>query len=345
MNKHTRTRPAAAQTGWPLPEQEPDISDGRPGRSTEDLAQWRRLTLKVAEIATREGWSKSDVARRIGMPDGTFSQWFSGKYEGRLDGQNQKAGIWVASVAEMSSVSAVAPESPPFIHTRLGREIITTLAFAQAVSDLVTVTAAAGTGKTMACNHFAATRANVHMVTASSYMKTPHALLVELADELELTQHNPARLVRAIGKRLARSGNALLIIDEAQCLSSDAINQARHFSDKFNCGVALVGNDEIHARFSPTRDGPSNAQMRRRVGKRVTLAKPHIEDISALLDAWSVNDPESRKFLTGIGLKDGALGQIDKTLKLAHMRADGDGAHLTAAHVRAAWSNRNVEGL
>jgi hypothetical protein len=286
------------------------------------------------------------VARRIGMPDGTFSQWFSGKYDGRLDGQNQKAAVWVASVEEMSSVAAAAPTSPGFVHTKFAREIINTLSFAQTLSDLVTVTAAAGTGKTEACNHFTATRANVHMVTASAYMKKPHALLIELADELELTQHNPAKLVRAVGRRLQRSGGgALLIIDEAQNLTSDAINMARHFSDKYQCGVALVGNDEIHERFSRSKDGPSNAQMRRRVGKRVQLNKPHPEDIAALLDAWKIEDPQTRKYLTGIGMKDGALGQIDKTLKLAHMRADGDDTTLTYTHVRSAWRNRNVEGI
>lgn len=345
MNTKTSTS-IVAQNGWTLSGQEPDVSENRAGRSKADLDAWRQLTVKVAEIGTREGWSKSEVARRVGMPDGTFSQWFSGKYEGRLDGQNGKVQRWVSSVEEMSTISAAAPTSPGFVYTRLGREIINTLSFAQTLSDLVTVTAAAGTGKTEACNHFAATRANVHMVTASAYTKTPHALLIEIADELELTQHNPARLVRAIGKRLQRSGGgALLIIDEAQCLSGDAINQARHFSDRYQCGVALVGNDEIHERFSRSKDGPSNAQMRRRVGKRVQLKQPYMEDIAALLDAWQVTDHETRKFLTGIGLKDGALGQIDKTLKLAHMRADGDDAELTAAHVRAAWRNRNVEGL
>ena len=47
--------------------------------------------------------------------------------------------------------------------------------------------------------------------------------------------------------------------------------------------------------------------------------------------------------LTGIGNKPGALGQIDKTLKLAGLLAAGDGGAITEKHIRAAWTNRAVE--
>lgn len=40
-------------------------------------------------------WSKAEVARRIGMPDGTFSQWYAGSYAGQLGKQNAKVQQWV----------------------------------------------------------------------------------------------------------------------------------------------------------------------------------------------------------------------------------------------------------
>lgn len=343
MNHITNT--STANT-WALPVGEPDVSSERPGRSHTDLALWRQLVAKVAEMATVNGWSKSEVARRIGMPDGTFSQWFSAKYEGRLDAQNAKVERWIASVEEMSGLAASVPVSPGFIRTRTAAEIIDTLVFAQMMPDFVTITAAAGTGKTMACRHFGDTRANVHMVTVSPHTKTVHGLLVEIATALDVTQHNPAKLVRAIGRRLERAGGGtLLIVDEAQNLIDQAVDQLRHFVDIYGCGVALVGNEEIYSRFTRRADGPSYAQIKRRIGKRVRLAKPRNEDIQALLDAWKIADPETRKVLAGIGLKDGALGQIDKTLKLALMTAAASDEPITAQMIRAAWSNRDVEGL
>jgi DNA transposition AAA+ family ATPase len=344
MNNTTSTSPT--QNGWSLPVMQPDISGNRPGRSEADLKLWNILVPKVAQIGDLNGWTKSDVASRIGMPDGTFSQWFSGKYDGRLETQNEKVERWLASVEEMAGMAATVPVSPGFIHTRTAHEITQTLVFAQMMPDLVTITAAAGTGKTCACRQFSVSRPNVFMVTMSPHTKTVHGMLVELATALNITQHNPAKLVRAIGRRLLNNGGgSLLIVDEAQNLVDSAVDQLRHFVDIYSCGVALVGNEEIYSRFARTTDGPSYAQIRRRIGKRVKLAKPRAEDINALLDAWAITDQETRKVLTGIGMKDGALGQIDKTIKLASMTATGAGEPLNAAMIRAAWSNRDVEGM
>lgn len=338
--------PTNTQTGWLCPSAQPDISDNRPGRSEADLKLWRILATRVATIGEMNGWSKSDVAGRIDMPGGTFSQWFSGKYDGRLDTQNDKVERWIAAVDEMAGLAATVPVSPSFIRTRTAGEITDTLIFAQMMTDFVTITAAAGTGKTVACKQFSITRPNVFMVTMSPHTKTVHGMLVELATALDITQHNPAKLVRAVGRRLLNTGGgSLLIVDEAQNLVDSAVDQLRHFVDIYSCGVALVGNEEIYSRFARNTDGPSYAQIKRRIGKRVRLAKPRAEDINALLDAWAITNPDTRKVLTGIGMKDGALGQIDKTLKLASMTAAAIGKQVDAALVRAAWSNRDVEGL
>ncbi len=74
-----------ANSNWSLPAGEPDVAANRPGRSPTDLKDWRRLTGRVAAIATQNGWTKAEVSRRSGVPDGTFNQWYSGKYSGRLD--------------------------------------------------------------------------------------------------------------------------------------------------------------------------------------------------------------------------------------------------------------------
>ena len=333
-------------TSWEAPNNVPNIEGDKPGRSDDDLQTWKNLTGRVQEIATREGWSKSEVARRAGMAMGTFSQWYSGQYTGRLDSTNDKIAKWIASIDEMAELVAIVPTSPDFIPTPTAKEVIDTLAFAQIMPDFVTITAAAGTGKTAACEQYTAIRPNVWMITVSPHTKTVHGVLVELATEMDIVQHNPAKLTRAIGHRIKKVGSgALIIVDEAQNLVDDAVNQLRHFVDRYGCGLALVGNEEIYTRFARRTDGPSFAQLKRRIGKRVRRSKPRTADISMFLDGWNITDPDVRKVLTGIGHKDGALGQIDKTLKLAMMTANAAGESLTAERVKSAWANRDVEGL
>jgi len=339
MNENTSTSPQ----GWERPISPPLLQSGR---NQTDIDAWWVLVDRVIEVAPNNGWNKAEVSRRAGMASGTFSQWYSGKYAGRLDQQNEIISRWLDAIEDQEGIAASIPLSPSFLKLQTTVEILETLRWSQIAPDLVVITAAAGIGKTAACRHYKATTPHVFMATISPNTKTVHGMLVELCAALDVSEHNPAKFVRAIGNRLSRIGaGTLLIIDEAQNLVDDAVNQLRHFTDEFGCGVALVGNDEIYSRFTKKADGPSYAQLKRRIGKRMRCEKPRMADLNTFIGAWGVTDPDSVKFLTGIGLKGGALGQIDKTMKLASMIAMGRSEPLRLNHIKAAWKNRDVEDM
>ncbi|MBP0439470.1 AAA family ATPase [Tianweitania sediminis] len=348
MNEIVGTSQIRGAPVWERPLQGPD--KGLSNRSETDIQQWWTLVDMVIAVATQNGWTKAEVARRIGMADGTFSQWFSGKYTGRLDNTNKQVQQWIDAVEETSGLAASIPSSPAFLKTKAAVEVIETLTWAQMAADMVIITLEAGMGKTVACRQFLGSRPHVFMATMSPHTKTVHGMLSELAAELDVMVHNPAKLKRAIGRRLERTGaGTLLIVDEAQNLTDEAVDQLRHFVDIYKCGVALVGNTEIYNRFRNRDDGkggkegPSFAQIKRRIGKRLQRTRPHEEDLRAFISAWNVSDPEAVKFLIGIGKKGGALGQIDKTMKLAVMYATGRGETVARQHIEAAWKNRDVE--
>lgn len=231
-------------TSWPLPEMSKPFEAG-PGRSQEDHETWKELVLKVHALADQAGWSKAETARRIGLPDGTFNSWYSGKYNGRFDTTNDKVSAWLASMEESAAIAATLPASPSFIRTRIAGEIMDMLTAAQVMPALVMATAEAGMGKTTTAKYFRDTRPHCHLVTVSPHTRTVHAMLMEIAETVGVRQQNPGRLTRSIGERLRRTGSgSLLIVDEAQNLVDEAINQLRHFVDIYDCGVAILGNTE-----------------------------------------------------------------------------------------------------
>ncbi|WP_273792403.1 AAA family ATPase [Brucella anthropi] len=337
----------ASKSGvWTRPTIGPELAANR---SQQDIDTWWSLIDRLLEVVKANQWTKAEVARRIGMPDSTFHVWFTGRYTGRLDAQNKMVEKWLEALEDAADLSTL-PTSPAFFKTRTSEEVIEALKWAQISPELVMVTLGAGYGKTMACQHYRATRPHVYMVTMSPHTRTVNGMLVDIATELDVIQHNPAKLTRAIGNRISRSGAAsLLIVDEAQNLQDEAIDQLRHFVDVYKCGVALIGNDEIHGRFRRRDDKPSaglsQAQLRSRVGKRLRRSTPIREDLLAFIEAWNVTDADTVKFLLGIGLKGGALRQIDKTMKLASMVAMGSGVPLSFEFIKAAWENRDVEDL
>jgi len=312
------------------------------------IDSWRVLIAQVREIADANGWTKAEVARRSGIPDGTLSQVLSGKYLGLLANQNAILARWIDSVEQSANIASMIPVSPEFNpRLRMAQEVIETLVWAQIAPAFVMITLPAGTGKSEACKHFVRTRPHAYMATMSENTCNVHSMLVELAAALEVNQNNPAKLTRSIGKRLERTGGGtLLIVDEAQHLSDQAINQVRHFKDVYSCGVALVGNSEVYARFArKEKEGPSYDQIKRRVSKHLRRAAPYVEDVKAYIAAWGVTAPDCVKFLLGIGMKGGAMGQIDETMRIAHMVANGLGEPLSLQHIQVAWKNRDVGEL
>lgn len=337
----TQTRAAAPV--WDRPVNGPKLAANR---TQDDIHQWHLLVDRLLPVVGANGWTKAEVSRRIGMPEGTFSLWFSAKYDGRLDSQNRLVEQWLNAVEEQAGLAALVPKEPAFLNTIVAGEIIQTLGYAQIAACMVMITVASGNGKSTACRFYRDTRPHVFMLTVSPHTRTAHGTLIDLAEELGVKEKNPARLTRAIGERLQRIGSGtLLIVDEAQNLSDEAINQMRHFTDVYECGLALVGNDEIYVRLRSNSSGPSNDQLKRRIAKRLQRDKPRREDIASFIAAWGVTDPDCVRLLTGIGMKGGALGQISETMKLATMISVGAGQPLSRQHIEAAWTNRDVEDL
>ncbi|MCB5204220.1 AAA family ATPase [Neorhizobium sp. T786] len=335
-------RPVSTSSTWDHPEPSAEFLAKHP---EQDVMAWRSLVARVIQVATANGWRKADIARRTGMPEGSFSQWASGKYPGVLANLNSQVDNWLLALEESSSLAASVPVSPGFQPTLVGVEIMQTLAWAQVTSGFVAIKLDAGIGKTTACRHYCNTRPHAFMATVSPHTKTVHGMLVELAAELEVQENNPARLVRAIGRKLSRIGDGtLLIIDEAQNLTGDAINQLRHFVDIYKCGIALVGNEDTATDFltDRSRSVSSKAQVMSRFDKLLRREPNRAEDAMRMIRAWNIEDENAIKFLLGIGMKPGALRQIDRTVKNALPAATGEGVELTLKHLQEAWKRRDL---
>jgi DNA transposition AAA+ family ATPase len=328
---------------WQMPDMTQPFAPG-PGRSAEDFDTYRELLGQVIEIAENNDWSKSETARQIGIAEGTFSQWASMKYSGRYDTQNVIVGNFLDNYVADTRLAASIPDAPSFIKTGFSQAVTDMLAAAQLMPGMVMVTSPAGNGKTFTAERYRATHANVFMATMSESSRSVQAMLTEIAAELNVGSGG-AGSVRGIGRRIARSGGGtLLIIDEAQHLLDEAVNQVRHFLDRYKCGIALLGNTETYSRFSNRwSETEKYGQLQRRIFMRMK-PKPLAEaDVRLFIRAWGVKDGEQENFLFGVARKPGALGQVNQTVKLAKMLALGAGREMSLKDLKSAWENRGVE--
>ncbi|PKP85859.1 MAG: hypothetical protein CVT80_00435 [Alphaproteobacteria bacterium HGW-Alphaproteobacteria-2] len=327
---------------WEAPEAEPPLA-------AEALREWREAVERTRAIAREGDLSLSDVARKSGVPVPTLSAWYSASYNGSYPNITRRVQRWIASHDEAREALMGLPAEPGFVETPTARRLIEALIYAQTFPEFSVVTMGAGMGKTCAARHYAATRPHAYLVTMRPSTAGRHAMLQELAMALSVSEANPARLDRSIGAKLQRNGrHTLLIIDEAQNLVDDAVNQLRYFNDEFGCGIALLGNEAVYRRWGSlggTSDKDGLAQVQSRIGLRILQRQVVPGDVEAILDAWGIEDAETRKLAHAIARRPGALRGLGKALKLASMLALGGGEALGAGHLRQAWANRGGEEL
>lgn len=345
MNTQATAPQGAEQPIWPAPRGEPAVEP----RALDD---WRREVARLRAVAQEEGLSRSEVARRSSVPLGTLSPWYDGSYTGRVEAVTERVRKWLDAHAESRAALVDMPVSPEFVPTPTARRLTEALIYAQAIPEFAVVTLGAGCGKTTVARHFAATRPHVWLVTMRPSTAGRHTMLQEIAWALDVVESNSTRLDRAIGAKLRRNGRqTLLIVDEAQHLGDDAINQLRYFNDEFGVGIALFGNEAVHRRWggggADRKDKPKDgyAQILSRVGFRISQVMPAAGDVTAILDAWGIADPAIRKRAEAIARRPGALRLVDKTLRLASMLAVGEGVALAVRHVDEAWRTRHDEEL
>lgn len=323
------------QDGWGEPEREPE------GLAPAVLDDWRTATQRTREIAIREGWSRAEVARRSEIPPPTLTQLLDGTYGGNVAAQTARLKKWLDAYDATRSLAAALPDVPAWVSTPTAEEVMRTLLVCQQMPDMAVVTLGPGMGKTVTAAHYCATRPSAYRVTMRPTTASVSAMMQDIAVALDIAERNPQRLDRAIGQRLKRNGRTtLLIVDEAQNLTDKAVDQLRWFLDEWECGIALLGNDELYTRFGRGEPKKGYGQIHRRIGKRFVRLRPLDRDIEALIRAWKVEDEAIARLLRAIGRKPGALGQITKTMQLAAILAAGDERPVDAGHIKSAWENR-----
>lgn len=152
-------------------------------------------------------------------------------------------------------------------------------------------------------------------------------------------------MMREVINRLRDTGG-LLIIDEAQHLTTAALDLLRALNDRAGIGIAWIGNEPLRGRIEGMGREASYAQIFSRVGMWKSRHNPTKADLNQLIDAWGVEGEPVRKTLRWIGSREGGLRELNKTLRFAWFLAGSEGRdELTQADVEAGWNQRRPTAL
>ncbi|MFP5249263.1 MAG: AAA family ATPase, partial [Acidobacteriota bacterium] len=270
-----------------------------------DNLDLQALRARVRMYVRDNSTSLRAVANAAGVGISTFTAFLGDTYAGNNENIAKMVRAFLKSEMALSKRRLVLPAAQKFVETRSATKFITALEHAQYVPALVAIIGGAGVGKTTTLEHYRTTRPNVWHLTATPMTSSAYAMMEYLREELNVTSTAPHKVGRAIQQRLLGT-KGLIIVDEAQHLVVQAIEQMRSVFDLAHIGLAFVGNEEVLSRIDGGSQKANFAQLFSRVGLRVKVPKPSAQDIDLLLDDAGIAEAGQRKLLKWIASRPGA---------------------------------------
>ena len=292
-------------------------------------------TLVESEKATY-----AQIARESGVAAGTLSAFVNNKYNGDNERVAQTLERWLENYHR----AAELPEPPRFVETRTARQIWTSMRFASLTESISVIGGNPGVGKTEAAREFRRTNNNVWMITITPSCASVLECLTELAYELGMNDapRRKGPLSRALRRRLEGT-QGLVIIDEADHLGAEVLEELRLLQESARIGLVLMGNHRVYSNMTGGNRTVEFARLFSRIAKRTAINKTKIDDVKAIADAWQITGENERELLQQIAQKPGALRILNHALRLAAMTAHGKGERVNEDYLRQAFRELDLD--
>lgn len=308
---------------------------------TEQIDTENSLRASVSEEIGRNRISFNRLSIETGISPVRLKNWLEGKSRGDVSVIENALYGWLKSMQETREQASqgVIPADPDWLPTPTATTIQIALKHAHRLADIAVIYGGAGLGKTLTANHYKEEHPNVWLATMTPSVNTVSACLERVAQAVGLNGVQPSavRTENAIINRVMGS-QGLLVVDEAQHLSVQCLDQLRSLQDAAKIGMVFMGNESVFTQLTGGSRKAHFAQLFSRIGKPQRLGNPTLADIDTLLDAWGVTEGKARALCREIGGKAGALRGLTKVLRMAWLMRD-EGESLTYDRVSDAWSD------
>lgn len=234
----------------------------------------------LANFIEQSGKSQRQISRETGLSTSVISQFLNGSYTGDNEEIAKTIGQYLTiSKGRLNAVSTTQ-FYPELYNTK---EVLFTCFYAHRHNEIALVTGDAGAGKTAALRYYVDTSTGVIFVTANACTTSATAILGLICKELGMQiPGRKAALMNVLVDKLTGS-NRLIIIDEADHLSLDALQAVRNLNDLAGVGIVLSGNDKIYRQMKAGRRSYEFDQLRTRIVVRKKVVNDYtIDELTAI---------------------------------------------------------------
>lgn len=245
----------------------------------------QRIAVALRNYCDRYG-SQGKAAKALKMSSSMVSLMLTGDWDKISDQQ------WLTVAAGIGFKS----ERWEAVETTDFRILSAMLTDAQTGALVMSITGAAGSGKSFTCRYFAETHQSVYVVSCDSYWTRK-----DLTEELLTTMGEDtagltlSALTRKVVRRLRMTDHPLLILDEADKLSDKVLNAFITLYNQLDgiCGIVLIATSHLEKKLlSGVRHNKQGYnEIWSRLGRKcVPLNGVSAQDIVLVCEANGVTD-------------------------------------------------------
>lgn len=216
----------------------------------------KKLTAKqewaleqIKQLQYSENLSAAAVCKKIGISDSSYSAIKSGTYNGDVDKQMKK----VIEYFVTKQAAAEIYVGTDYKEMSISSNVYKIIRNCQLQGGLAIACGDAGIGKTQACRQYYREHGtNCIYITVNPCIKSSKSVLELIGSKLNVSSGSVSRLWLEISSKL--SDGMVIIVDEAQHLTRNAIDTLRSLCDCFDekgqtLGICFVGNETTVSRL------------------------------------------------------------------------------------------------
>lgn len=289
------------------------------------LAETRAALTEFMEQSQK---SQRQISHETGLSTSVISQFLNGSYKGNNEDVAKVINQYLTVSKERLNNVQTTCFYPELYNTK---EVLFTCFYAHRHNDLALVSGDAGAGKTTALRYYAESNTGVIFVTANACTTTATAILGRICQQVgRQIPGRKAMLMNTLVEQLSDS-NRLIIIDEADHLSLDALQAVRNLNDLAGVGIVLSGNDKIYRQMLAGRRSYEFDQLR----TRIVVRKKVFNDYT--VDEMKAMFPRLNQECIGYLLKLAKVESLRTAKKLYNVAVEfaaAQGSALTVKHLR-----------
>lgn len=253
----------------------------------------------LKEFMELSGKSQRQISKETGLSTSVISQFLEGTYSGN----NEKVAQTIRQYLTVSKERLNSIQNTVFYEGLYNtKNVLFACAYAHRHNDISLVSGDAGAGKTTALEYYTRNNTGVIMVTADSCTTTATAILRVIAEKVgKQTDYRKSVLMQELISQLDGS-NRLIIIDEADHLTLQALQAVRNLNDRAKVGIVLAGNDKIYRQMLTGQKGQEFDQIRTRIGVRKRVVNDYTPE--EMLNMFPYLDEKSLSFLLDVAMKE-----------------------------------------